>query len=240
MFIEHKCHIGLRDIAVGNKLKNKSLLGFLEDAGGLHSDIAGYGVNDIEKTGLSWVVLGWKIKILKRPNYGEWITIKTWSRKTNKFYAYRDYEIYNKANELIAKGTSKWVILDIQKGAIATLTEQIVEPYEKEDKQALEEEPKYKIVEPQNYINKCDVKISRSIIDVNKHVHNTSYIDIAYEALPEDVYYSEELNDIEIIYKKEIKYGAEVKCCYSKIENEHVIVIKDKDEQNTHAVVKLK
>ena len=95
MFIEHKCHIGLRDIGIGNKLKNKSLLGFLEDAGGIHSDIAGYGVNNIKETGLSWVILGWKIKIIKRPEYGEWLTIKTWSRKTNKFYAYRDYEVYN-------------------------------------------------------------------------------------------------------------------------------------------------
>lgn len=240
MFIEHKCHIGLRDIGIGNKLKNKSLLGFLEDAGGIHSDIAGYGVEDIDKTNLSWVVLGWKIEIIKRPSYGEWLNIKTWSRKTNKFYAYRDYEVYNGANELVAKGTSKWVILDIKKKTIATLTDKIVGPYEKEDRQALEEEPKYKIVEPKNYINKCDYQISKSIIDVNKHVHNTSYIDIAYEALPEEIYYSEELNNIEIIYKKEIKYGEIVKCCYSKIGDEHIIVIKDENEENIHAVVKLK
>ena len=239
MFIEHKCHIGLRDIGIGNKLKNKSLLGFLEDAGGIHSDIAGYGVEDIEKTNLSWVVLGWKIEIIKRPSYGEWLNIKTWSRKTNKFYAYRDYEVYNQENQLVAKGTSKWVILDIKKKTIMALTEKIVGPYEKEDRQALEEEPKYKIVDSENYINKCDYKINRSIIDVNEHVHNTSYIDIAYEALPKEIYYSEELNNIEIIYKKEIKYAETVKCCYSKIENEHIIVIKDENEETIHAVVKL-
>lgn len=239
MFVEYKCHIGLRDIGFENKLKNKSLIGFLEDAGGIHSDIAGFGVNDIERTKLSWIILGWKVEIIKRPSYGEELTIKTWSRKTNKFYAFRDYEVYNEKNELIAKGTSKWVMLDIEKGAISTLSEEIVTPYKQENRQAFEEEPKYKVKEPENYINICEYKVNRSVIDVNKHVHNTSYIDIAYEALPEEIYHSEELNNIEIVYKKEIKYGETVKCLYSKVENEHIVVIKDEKEENIHAVIKL-
>lgn len=240
MFITEKFHIGLRDIGIGNKLKNKSLLGFFEDIGGMHSDIAGLGVEDIKRTKLSWIILGWKVKIIKRPNYGEYITVKTWSSGSNKFYSFRDFEVYNEDQELIAIGTSKWLLYDIEKNRVAQLTEELIKPYEQEkDKKVFEEEPKFKIEEPENYSSMTEYKIGRNIIDFNEHVHNTYYIDLAYEALPKDIYLSDELDNIEIVYKKETKYGENVKCFYTKQENQHIIVIKDEKEENIHAMIKL-
>ena len=239
MYCEYKFHIGLKDIGLSNKAKNKTILGFLEDAGGMQSDILGYGVNDIERTNLSWIILGWKVKIIKRPKYGEGVKVKTQSRGIKKIYAFRDYEIYNEKEELIAKATSKWVLYDINKKSIITIGKEIIEKYETEDKKVFEKEPKYKIEEPEKYMNKGEYKINRSIIDVNQHVHNINYIDIAYEALPEKIYNSEELNNIEIVYKKEIKYGDNVKSLYSKKDNEHIIIIKDEEEKIIHAVIKL-
>ena len=239
MFCKNKVKVGLKDIGTSNKATNKAILGMLEDVAGFHSDIAGYGINDIKKTHLSWVLLGWKVEIIQRPKYGEEIEVVTWSRGVKRIYAFRDYEMYNTNGNLIAKATSKWVLIDITKEKIVTRDSEIADRYKKEDKICFVEEPKYKITEPENYLNTCEYKISRSVIDVNKHVHNTSYIDIAYEALPEEIYHSEELNNIEIVYKKEIKYGETVKCLYSKVGNEHIVVIKDEKEENVHAVVKL-
>ena len=42
MYVEHKFFVGLRDIDFKNNLKIKSLLSFLEDVGGIHSNIVGY------------------------------------------------------------------------------------------------------------------------------------------------------------------------------------------------------
>ena len=69
MFIEKEFFIGLRDLEKGNKLSNTALLGYLEDSGGVHSNIAGYGLNDLEKVKHSWILLGWKIQLFKRPIY---------------------------------------------------------------------------------------------------------------------------------------------------------------------------
>ena len=49
MFVEHKVFIGLRDVAYDNKVTNTAILSYLEDAGGVHSNIVGYGLNDIPK-----------------------------------------------------------------------------------------------------------------------------------------------------------------------------------------------
>ncbi len=171
--------------------------------------------------------------------YGEKVSIKTWSRGIKKFYAYRDFEMYNENEELIAIATSKWILYDINKESIITIGEEIGSKYKEENKKVFEEEPKYKIKEPENYINKCEYKINRSMIDLNKHVHNINYIDLAYEALPDEIYNSENLDNIEIIYKKEIKYGETVKCLYAKQDNENIVVIKDEQEKEIHAIVKM-
>lgn len=240
MFIEKEYTIGLSDIGISNKIKNKSLLNFLENIGGKHSDIAKLGVEDIERTKLSWIIMGWKVQIIKRPKYGETIKIKTWSRKANKIYAYRDFEIYSDTNELIGKATSKWILYDIEKNGIATLTEELLKPYEQETEfSAFEEEPKYKIVDLEFYERKADYKITRNMIDINEHVHNTNYMDFATEALPKEMFLNEEFNNFEIAYKKEIKYGSTVKCCYGKKDETSIIIVKDESEENIHAMIKL-
>lgn len=239
MFVKNSVRVGLKDIGISNKVTNKAILGMLEDVAGFHSDIAGYGVGNIEQTHLSWILLGWKVEIIQRPKYGEKLEIVTWSRGVKRIYAYRDFEIYNDKKELIAKATSKWVLIDINKGRMITITDEIADKYEKEEKKCFEEEPAYKIEEPENYEHSGEYSIKRSVIDVNKHVHNINYINIAYEALPEEIYNSEEFNNFEIVYKKEIKYGENVKCLYGKKDGKNIIVIKDENEEKIHACVKL-
>jgi len=50
MFVEYEVFIGFRDVSMGNKLSNTALLAYLEDAGGIHSNIAKLGLNDIPET----------------------------------------------------------------------------------------------------------------------------------------------------------------------------------------------
>lgn len=93
--IEHDFDITIRDIDSKTQLTNKAILNFFEDIGGYHSDIAGYGLKNIEETKISWVLLHWKVKVLKRIKYGDSVHVKTWSRGIIRACSYRDYEIYN-------------------------------------------------------------------------------------------------------------------------------------------------
>lgn len=93
--IEHNFNLTIRDIDKNTELTNKAILCFFEDIGGYHSDIAGYGLKNIEETKISWVLLHWKVKVLKRIKYGDSAYVKTWSRGIIRACSYRDYEIYN-------------------------------------------------------------------------------------------------------------------------------------------------
>lgn len=230
---------GLTDVGMSNSMTNKAILKVLENAGGMHSEEVGYGLNSIEKTGLSWVLLGWKVKVIKRPKYNEQIYVHTWARDTNRVFTYRDYEIYDENNNLLVIATSKWTLVDINKGKMAELTPEIIDLYKREDKSVFGEKNLPKLKEPVSYISKIDYPILRSDIDINNHVHNLYYLDFAYEALPEDIYKAEECNNIEIMYKKQIKLGDKIVCKYGKENNEHIISIKSEDESVLHAIIKL-
>ena len=239
MFIEHNVFIGFRDVGVNNKVTNTALLSYLEDAGGVHSDLAGYGFCDIPNVKKTWVLLGWKIDLYKRPKYGDKITIRTWSSGMEKIYAYRDFEILGENREIIGIATSKWVLIDIEKGKITRLTTEVSDKYEVEDKQVFEKFDLEKLAEPEEFISSTTFKIGRGMIDVNNHLHNIYFMDIAVEALPEEVYQSTDFTKIRMMCKKEIKLGETVKVFYNVENDEHTMTIKSFDEKNLHAIVKL-
>ena len=82
-------------------------------------------------------------------------------------------------------------------------------------------------------------KVQRRDIDMNRHVHNLYYLDFAYEALPEEIYERSEFNNIEIFYKKEIKYGEIINCYYSFEDNKHIVTIKSEDNSILHSIITL-
>ena len=52
--------------------------------------------------------------------------------------------------------------------------------------------------------HEIEYEIKRSDIDVNHHLHNINYLDLANEALPDDVYNNnKEFDNFRIFYKKE-------------------------------------
>ena len=237
-YIEHTFDFSIRDITTNTNLSNKSILGFFEDIGGFHSDMVGYGLKDIEKTKISWVLLHWKMKVLKRLKYGDTIHVKTWSRGAVRACCYRDYEIYNQNNELCVIGTSKWTLIHLEKGLIR-LTDELLEKYQSEDKAVFGSFTFEKLKEPEESSLTFEYKVQRRDIDINGHMHNLCYLDLAYEALPQNVFENTSFDNVEIMYKTGSYLGDTLKCFYSYNNNEHIVTIKSQDEKTLHAIVKL-
>lgn len=241
-FFEHDFEIGLRDIENPNYLSNKSILAFFENIGSYHSDSINFGLNEIPRTHSSWVLLGWKVKVLQRPIYGDKLHIVTWARNTEKFSTYRDYKVYNQNNELAIIGTSKWVLIDTTTGKLRPIPEEIIKLYRPDNKTVFpaDETELSKLTASDNYDSVCTHVVSRSEIDLNNHMHNLYYLDMAYEALPAEIYKKNTFNCFEITYKKQIKLHDTVKCYYVFEENTHKVVIKSLDDKKTHAIILFK
>lgn len=244
MIFKENFKVLLKDIGKENYIKNIGILEIFENIGTHHSDLAGYGPNDIEEKGVSWVLLDWKIQVLKRPKYGQNLNVSTWARKIDgdmkKTHTYRDFEIYDEDDNLCVIGTSKWVLLDINTGRISKIEDNIIEKYDVESKSVFNIGELDKINIPENFSNEITYKVARKDIDLNGHMHNLYYLDLAYEALPEDVFKMRPFDNFRIQYKKEIKYGEIVKCRYTFENGEHIVTICNENDTKVHAVIILK
>ena len=182
------------------------------------------------------MILDWKMKVLKRPKSNDEVHAQTWSRKAERLYAYRDFELKDKDGNILAIGTSRWILVDTDRRRPVRLTPDITDLYESEiDKSVFAEE--MEDIKSEDYLFKKDYSIQRRDIDINEHMHNLNYLDMAYEILPEDVYKNKVFDNIRIIYKKEIVYGQWVECYYNVQGNNHIITAKC--EEKINAIIEL-
>ena len=64
------------------------------------------------------------------------------------------------------------------------------------------ETPVKKIAIPKEFIAEKTLVVRRSDIDFNEHVHNTTYLTLAMEVLPEELYKEQNFQAIRINFKK--------------------------------------
>ena len=239
MIYKEKFKIGLKDVWAGEEVSNIAILEYLEDIAAYHSDSVGYGINTTEQTNLNWILLDWKLHVIKRPKYGQELEIHTWAKLGSKVATFRDFEIYDNNQNLCAIATSKWTMVDIRKGKITKINDDVINAYEVETKNVFPELELEKLKIPSDFEYKTEYTIKRKDIDINGHMHNLYYLDLAYEALPEEIYEKRPFDNVNIQYKKEIKLGEKVICKYAKVENKYNVTIFSEDEKNVHAIVEL-
>lgn len=84
MIYKEKFKIGLKDVWKGEEVSNIAILEYLENIAAYHSDSVGYGIKTSDITHLNWLLLDWRVKVIKRPKYGQELNIHTWSRSVEK------------------------------------------------------------------------------------------------------------------------------------------------------------
>ena len=250
MVFNNKYVVGIEQVGVGNMITNKAILSIMEDIASLHSANVGFGLMDITRTQKGWILLDWQLKIIRRPLYNETLDVYTWSRKCERAWAFRDFEFKDESGELVAIATSRWILFDIQARRPLRITEDIASLYDSEpQRHAFDEEPeqvkceellgdRQSDVQAEASDNKFIYKVMRRDIDINQHMHNINYLDVAYEALSQNIYDSNVFNEVRIQYKKELQYNDVVECYYIENEGWHLVIMQSDGKIN--AVVALR
>ena len=240
MIYEQNFKIGVRDIDSQLKLTNRALLGMFEDVSSAHSDTVGCGVGNIRETGLSWVIMHWKTKVIRRPEYGESITIRTWVAGMKKLYMFRQYQVVDREGEIIAVGNSKWVLTDLQSGAVK-IPQWIVEGYGIYDEAVFGEYQMEKLKEPEYPPSYgAEYKVPCCAIDLNRHMNNLYYLDAAADSMNPERYLAAAFDEFEIMYKKESTLGEILKCQVYERDGETLFAFRDEGGRHIHAIVLLK
>ena len=232
--------VRLEDTGAGFQLSNKGFVTMLTNLACLHGNRIGQGLMDREKCHLSWMVVGWRLVVDRRPRLSETVHGLTWASGYGRLQTTRDFLLYDEQGQAAAKATSSWLVLDEHNTRVLRMTPEIVEPYGPEmDKQNFpgyafpREAPAFA---PERTV---EVQVTRAMIDCNDHVHNVAYLDLFEEALPEDED-MDRFHDLTLVYRREIRPRERVTAVYGRAGEERIVVLNEADTDLVHAFLLLK
>lgn len=219
-------------------LSHAGLLSILQEAAALASDERGFSFKTIERTGVCWVLMGWKLELTHRPEWNTPLTVHTWPRSVDGFMSERDFEVFSEGN-VIARATSRWFLISPATGRITRVTEAVRSAYDLDERKMFDTDiPSNGTPLPNTQITYTH-SVSRGDIDTYHHVNNLRYLDFALEALPDEVFEAMPAT-VEIVYRKQILPGTEIRCHYAVTDDgKHQIEVQSGDESDSirHAYI---
>lgn len=216
---EESINIRYSDIDFDKRLKTFSLLNFFQDIASDNAERLGFGYSYIYPKNLMWVLLKYRIEFEEYPSDVQKLILRTEPRGCNKLFAYRNFELLSN-DKVLARASSMWTLVNI-KTLEMTNVENILSGNKYMSKFIPNEyDLKYNKV---NNISKIDYEDKFSVryndIDVNMHANNANYIVWAMEPLPYEFKKLHKLKNIDMVFKKEIKYGEELISDVQMLEN---------------------
>lgn len=237
MVYSEKFYISFSDVGSDLGVLNSAILRLFEDVCCLQGESVGDGFRDT--TG-RWFVTAYHVKVLKRPQYAEWVTARTWSREMKGVSASREFELLSADGEPMAVALSNWARFNTATRRLERMSDEDFAKYESEPERHNFDDPWIKKLhaagEPEFT---QEYPVTRNLIDPNRHMNNVRYLDLASLVLPEEVYALGEANEFDITYRKAIAYGETVGCQYSEDDTARYIVMTVEDDKDVRAIVKL-
>ena len=228
--IKEKFYVGYSDINKDFELSNTAILKHFQNLTTIHGAL----VNDSLLTSdCAWFLTAYHVKIFNRPKYS------TWSTKIKGFLASREFEIKDDNGELMLAAVSNYVRVNKATQKIERIPSELISGYGESDKTNFDSPWVSKLNEMGSLIFEKEYTIDRNFIDVNNHMNNVAYLELANLVLPEEVFSKKESLEFEIMYKKAVKCYQAVKCKFFEDDKFYTISVKSTDETELYAVIKL-
>ncbi len=221
------------DLGRDMRLSHKGALRMLQEAATLAAVECGHDFRRPEETGAHWVLAGWRLELRERPIWNTPLSVHTWPRTMEGLYSNRDFLLYA-GDALIARATSRWLLLSIQTQHPIRIPPKIRALYERLPRAVFEGEMPGNGRSDPEAREACVLTAGRRDLDTNGHVNNLHYLDYALEAVPEEVY--RHLPDtVEILFRRQILEGTRVRCLYSLTEDgRHQVELASDGEKPVH------
>lgn len=208
MPIALECEYRLRwmDFDRYGRLKPQAILDIMQDVATIQAKEMRISDQDLRARGIFWVVTRIKLEILAQPQRLERVTVRTWPHTQTKLSFLRDFEVRNEAGDAIAKATSEWMVISLEKRSFASALLAYDGPQDFDEARAFESKPK-KI---KNFDAQPDASIEItpgfSDFDQNGHLNNAMYARIILDALELDE--GRSIKSLQIDYRHEVLAGS--------------------------------
>lgn len=195
--------IGISKTDKDGRVKLVSAIDMLQDCSLLWLESEPVYAAYLTKHGIGQLITFRQLDVIQLPAYKEQVTICTSVFEFNGFFGYRNTAIYNSKGEPYVLSWSVGVFVDLANGNVVRLPQSVLDTLNYDEKIDMPYLPK-KItlpdIEPETLPT---LQIRRSDIDMNNHVNNARYVEIAMEALPMEY----ACNRLRVEYKHQARLG---------------------------------
>jgi len=223
------------DVDLTNHVKISAIFNFMQESAANSADSLGFGYDQLIDDQLFWVLSRAKIEIISLPSLGDEIRIETWPRGLDKIFALRDFLIYDNCNNLVAKATTSWLMIDgktkrpIRNDVLAKRLPKI------EATPAIEEAcGKIETAPDPDYIN--EVRVGYTDIDINQHLNNVRYIEYILNCFPTNFYKNNSINHLQVNFLSESRSDDQIRLYKAKTDVESSLFYIDGTNQHNQKV----
>ncbi len=189
------------DFDNNDELKASSLMYIFQEAAGEHAQQLNLGFDDLIANNNMWVLTKVRFKIHSTMFPNVEYRIETYPRPRKGITFYRDYYVYDSADNLMATGTSQWCIVNFETRKVERT--RIDFDGEFIDHPAFDDGiAKIKAVNP---VFSKSYKVGQEDLDQNEHVNNCRYADMIESVLGERGY-----SELSIHFVKEALLGDKI------------------------------
>ncbi|NOU18943.1 MAG: hypothetical protein HOO91_15415 [Bacteroidales bacterium] len=227
----HEIKVHSFDIDFNSRLNVFSLFNYFQEIAWEHAAILQFGLEDLSKKNLFWVLSRVRVEIVRLPNWAEKITLITYPRGIYGLFALRDYEVYDSGGNCIISGSGGWLILDAKNRRPIRLNDLDLDFFNN-DRRALSVNASKVVDVKQNPLRVDNLVVRTSDIDLNNHVNNTRYIEWAYNMFSLDYHKVNLLKVVEVNFLAEGKENNNLSVeLYQLSEKENTISINRIDDK---------
>lgn len=109
----HSLRVRSYEIRPDGRVGSVSFLNWFQEAAFANSSAFGYTPARYQALGVYWVMRETDLEIIERPGYNEPIEITTWIADLRRVQASRQYEARRVDGTLLARGNTRWAMIDM-------------------------------------------------------------------------------------------------------------------------------
>jgi acyl-ACP thioesterase len=197
------------------RLGVKTLCDLFNDVANEQTVGLGVDVETFRAAGITWMLHRARARVTRLPVKGETVILETWPSGADRLFAFRDLAVVTPAGEVLARLTSEWMVIDLERRRPTRLPGSVLRMachYEGVAREMDFELDRGMI--PAGITGKRRFVASYDTIDFNRHVTQASYVGWVVNALPFDFLCRHLLEEFEVIYEHEILPDSEVDSLY--------------------------
>ncbi len=194
------------DADPGGRLAPGALCAYLQEAAGRDAQAMGVGMAGLLAEGRAWMLHRIRVEVEGWPAAQDEIAVATWPTRFSGAVAERAFRVTDASGAELARGLSRWAVVDLRARKAVRLTEAI-RALPVGEAPGVELGPALELPADAPTLGEAQLSVGRADLDVVGHANNSRYVEWALEAVPDDWMQAHALRSFEIAFRREARRG---------------------------------